>query len=125
MIHIIGKGGISAWAWVLAIFMHIAGVNTCYILPCCHPFPSTISSQMEADDDMEGMPEDAEEDGHPVTILRSKDGNFELDEAALRDILLRPDVKDKEVALISITGAFRQGKSFLLDFILRYFNSQV
>ena len=57
----------------------------------------------------------------PVCILRKgESGTFELNEQALRDILLNSDVQNKRVAVVSIVGAYRTGKSFLLNFFLRY-----
>lgn len=59
--------------------------------------------------------------GYPVQIVvAQEDHEFILDENALAKVLLRPDVQDKKVVVISVTGAFRKGKSFLLDFFLRY-----
>uniref|UniRef100_A0A673B8W0 Atlastin-1 n=1 Tax=Sphaeramia orbicularis TaxID=375764 RepID=A0A673B8W0_9TELE len=57
----------------------------------------------------------------PIQVLLVKDDHtFELDEAALSRILLAEDVRDREVVAISVAGAFRKGKSFLMDFMLRY-----
>ncbi|NXC07126.1 ATLA1 protein, partial [Orthonyx spaldingii] len=57
----------------------------------------------------------------PVQVLIVKDDHsFELDEAALNRILLSEAVRDKEVVAVSVAGAFRKGKSFLMDFMLRY-----
>uniref|UniRef100_A0A8C6NWS7 Atlastin GTPase 1 n=1 Tax=Nothobranchius furzeri TaxID=105023 RepID=A0A8C6NWS7_NOTFU len=67
--------------------------------------------------------EDEEQDGRarPVQVLLVKDDHtFELDEAALSRILLSEKVRDREVVAISVAGAFRKGKSFLMDFMLRY-----
>ncbi|XP_076464209.1 atlastin-2-like [Babylonia areolata] len=63
--------------------------------------------------------------GEPVQIVVATDEHtFELDEDLLEDILLRPDVCDKKVAVVSVAGAFRKGKSFLLDFFLRYLEAK-
>uniref|UniRef100_A0A131XEE8 Putative guanylate-binding protein n=1 Tax=Hyalomma excavatum TaxID=257692 RepID=A0A131XEE8_9ACAR len=63
--------------------------------------------------------------GEPVQILRVKDEGdaIEFNESELRSILLDERVKDKPVVVISVAGAYRQGKSFLLSFLLRYLRS--
>lgn len=64
--------------------------------------------------------------GHPVQIvLAQPDHTFELNEEALAKILLEDDIKNRSVVVVSVAGAFRKGKSFLLDFFLRYMNSKV
>ena len=64
--------------------------------------------------------------GEPIQIVVATDEHtFELDEAVLEDILLQPGVCNKKVAIISVAGAFRKGKSFLLDFFLRYLSANV
>ncbi|XP_023244700.1 atlastin-1-like [Centruroides sculpturatus] len=62
--------------------------------------------------------------GKPVLIAFAKNHKFELDENALKLILLRENVKDCPVEVISVSGAFRKGKSFLLNFILRYLQAK-
>lgn len=63
--------------------------------------------------------------GHPVQVVVAKDDqSFELDEEELSSILLHPNVRDKKVVVLSVAGAFRKGKSFFLDFCLRYLNAQ-
>ncbi|XP_050548759.1 atlastin isoform X2 [Daktulosphaira vitifoliae] len=61
------------------------------------------------------------EAGHAVPIVIAEEKHqFILDEGALEKILLKDDVKDRNVVVVSVAGAFRKGKSFLLDFFLRY-----
>jgi atlastin len=50
---------------------------------------------------------------------------FELNEVDLEKVLLDPRVRNKEVVVLSVAGAFRNGKSFLLDFFLRYLSHEV
>lgn len=65
--------------------------------------------------------EEGETKARPVQVLLVKDDHtFELDEAALSRILLNKEVRDREVVAVSVAGAFRKGKSFLMDFMLRY-----
>lgn len=64
--------------------------------------------------------------GEPVQIVNSNDEHsFELNEEALAKVLLQDEIKDLPVAVVSIAGAFRKGKSFMLDFFLRYLRSGV
>ncbi|KAA0195737.1 hypothetical protein HAZT_HAZT003727 [Hyalella azteca] len=60
--------------------------------------------------------------GHPVPIVvqNKETREFELDEEALRGVLLRPEVGDKPVCVVAVAGAFRTGKSFLLNFLVKY-----
>ncbi|XP_063957643.1 atlastin-2-like isoform X2 [Lytechinus pictus] len=66
--------------------------------------------------------------GEPIQIIttntESDDHSFELNFEALEKLLLDENVRDKKVCVVSVAGAFRKGKSFLLDFMLRYLNNQ-
>lgn len=63
--------------------------------------------------------------GYPVQVVNvGDDHTFNLDEEKLESILLQPDIQDKCVVVVSVAGAFRKGKSFLLDFFLRYLNEE-
>ncbi|XP_055700129.1 atlastin isoform X2 [Phlebotomus papatasi] len=60
----------------------------------------------------------------PIQVITTgEDHTFLLEEDALTDILLQEDIKDRFVVVVSVAGAFRKGKSFLLDFFLRYMYS--
>lgn len=67
-----------------------------------------------------------ESKGQPVQIVEvdKDDHSFTLNTEALAQILLAPEVRDKHVVVLSVAGAFRKGKSFLLDFMLRYMHRQ-
>ncbi|CAG2187423.1 ATL [Mytilus edulis] len=62
--------------------------------------------------------------GHPIQIVEAGEHTFKLNEEALERVLLNPEIQDKKVAVVSVAGAFRKGKSFLLDFFLRYLNAK-
>ncbi|CAG0883977.1 unnamed protein product [Darwinula stevensoni] len=52
------------------------------------------------------------------------DHSFTLNEEVLERVLLQNHCKDKYVSVVSVAGAFRKGKSFLLDFFIRYLRAQ-
>lgn len=60
-----------------------------------------------------------------IVVANGNDHKFELDEVALEKILMQDHIKDLNVVVLSVAGAFRKGKSFLLDFMLRYMHNQV
>lgn len=63
--------------------------------------------------------------GQPVQIVRREgEGRFSLYSGALQQLLLADDVKNLPVVVVSIAGKFRQGKSFLLNFFLRYMRNR-
>ena len=43
----------------------------------------------------------------------------------MQEVLLSEEVCDRKVVVLSVAGAFRKGKSFLLDFIIRYLDAEV
>nr|KAF6273564.1 hypothetical protein mMyoMyo1_010847 [Myotis myotis] len=55
-----------------------------------------------------------------IVLAHEDDHNFELDEAALEQILLQEHIRDLNLVVVSVAGAFHKGKSFLLDFMLRF-----
>ena len=58
----------------------------------------------------------------PLTITEDDEEKtkFELQTEALESLLTDKSVADLPVSVISVTGAFRTGKSFLLNYLLRY-----
>ncbi|XP_012672500.2 atlastin-2 [Clupea harengus] len=74
----------------------------------------------------EPEPEPESEKARPVQVVvaNENDHGFELDAAALERILMQEHVRDLNVVVLSVAGAFRKGKSFLLDFMLRYMYNQ-
>ncbi|XP_037545976.1 atlastin-2 isoform X2 [Nematolebias whitei] len=89
-----------------------------------HAFKSETSRlryKVEEDDQ-----QDEEEEevfvARPVQIVEAneEEHSFSLQEAALEQLLLQKEVQDLNVVVVSVAGAFRKGKSFLLDFMLRY-----
>ncbi|KAL7017429.1 hypothetical protein ACKWTF_010374 [Chironomus riparius] len=59
----------------------------------------------------------------PVQLLHLSAGNnskIEFNENTVRDLFFNPKLKDRQVIVFSIVGAFRKGKSFLMNYLLRY-----
>lgn len=96
----------------------------------CNPIDQTAQTGKAVEINGNGHDEkhDAQDDDHgkPVQIVLSEsDHDFRLNEKALEDILTQNNIKDKKVVVISVAGAYRKGKSFLLDFFLRYLERNV
>ncbi|KII74178.1 Atlastin [Thelohanellus kitauei] len=50
----------------------------------------------------------------------TEQGRYIFNEKEVGEILLHDDIKNKPVVIISVAGAFRKGKSFLLNFFVRF-----
>ena len=62
--------------------------------------------------------------GKPVQVMVcADDHSFKLNIEALESIFKNTD--QRNIAVVSVAGAYRQGKSFILDYFLRYLNAQV
>lgn len=61
----------------------------------------------------------------PIQIVTPVNHTFRLEVENLKQILEMDNIKDHQVVVVSIAGAFRKGKSFLLNFFIRYLNAQV
>ncbi|KAF4529094.1 hypothetical protein B566_EDAN014615, partial [Ephemera danica] len=60
-----------------------------------------------------------------LTLVSCKDGKMILHEEVAKKVLESVEAKNRPVAIISIAGMFRKGKSFFLNFVLRYLKSKV
>uniref|UniRef100_A0A8C9E4K0 GB1/RHD3-type G domain-containing protein n=1 Tax=Phocoena sinus TaxID=42100 RepID=A0A8C9E4K0_PHOSS len=85
-----------------------------------HVSSTTLLGENYEDDDLVNSDEVMKKP-FPVQIVlaHEDDHNFELDEEALEQILLQEHIRDLHIVVVSVAGAFRKGKSFLLDFMLR------
>ncbi|XP_062427462.1 atlastin-2 isoform X5 [Rhea pennata] len=88
--------------------------------------PDPAGKHYEEEEEEDALPDSDDEveldNPRPIQIVlaHEDDHNFELDEEALEKILLQEHIKDLNIVVVSVAGAFRKGKSFLLDFMLRY-----
>uniref|UniRef100_A0A8C2Z4W2 Atlastin GTPase 2 n=2 Tax=Cyclopterus lumpus TaxID=8103 RepID=A0A8C2Z4W2_CYCLU len=85
--------------------------------------PSQDAAREEEDDllDQEGVcgPRPVQ-----IVVADEEEHSFSLHEEALERLLLQEEVQDLHVVVVSVAGAFRKGKSFLLDFMLRFMYKQ-
>ena len=64
----------------------------------------------------------------PLQLLHLSAANnskIEFNENTVRDLFFNPKLKDRQVIVLSIVGAFRKGKSFLMNYMLRYLYAHV
>lgn len=65
-------------------------------------------------------------DGNTVQVVKfGKDNEVTVDADKLDTMFSHPDVRHRKVVAFSIIGAFRTGKSFFLDYCLRYLYANV
>lgn len=60
-----------------------------------------------------------------IVAYNEDESKFELNIKNLRAAMLENDIKDREIVAISIAGEARKGKSFILNFFLKYLNAKV
>lgn len=65
------------------------------------------------------------ETGTAVRIISTENHKFALNTNALQQILGADELKHRNVVVVSIAGSLRTGKSFLLNYFLKYLYSQV
>lgn len=66
-----------------------------------------------------------DESARAVQIVSPEKNGFRLQLNELKNILEVDGIKDRHVVVVSIAGAFRHGKSFILNFFTKYLNAQV
>lgn len=59
-----------------------------------------------------------------IQIISPKNHAFNLESDELNEIIKNDELKNRHVVVVGIAGAFRQGKSFLLNFFLKYLYAQ-
>lgn len=60
-----------------------------------------------------------------IQIITPVNHAFQLQLEELKQIFEADNIKDRDCVVVSIAGAFRKGKSFLLNFFLKYLYAQV
>lgn len=68
---------------------------------------------------------DETDSARAVQIVSPVDHSFQLESEQLERILLKSEIRDRHVVVISTAGAYRKGKSFLMNFLLKYLNARV
>lgn len=64
--------------------------------------------------------------GEPLSVINFNDSNnLEFNKSVLDGLLLHNEVRGRKIVLLSIVGAFRKGKSFFLDYCLRFLYGNV
>lgn len=64
-------------------------------------------------------------DGPLQLISIEEDHSFLFQKSTISKVLLQDKIKDRRIVVVSVAGAFRKGKSFLLGFFLRYLRATV
>ncbi|KAL7286182.1 hypothetical protein TKK_0019550 [Trichogramma kaykai] len=64
--------------------------------------------------------------GHPIEIVKTSPNHSSivLDEESLTRILTQDDMEDRRLIIVSMSGYFDKSKDLMLNFFLRYMNSQ-
>jgi len=64
--------------------------------------------------------------GKPVSVLSTSDSKEVIvDEEELQKLFSHQEIQDRKIVILSTIGAFRGGKSFFLDYCLRFLYAHV
>lgn len=63
--------------------------------------------------------------GKPLNVVKIIDDKLQVVANLLDLLLLNENVKERQIVAFSIVGAFRKGKSFFMDYCLRFMYANV
>lgn len=63
--------------------------------------------------------------GKALNILQFNGDQIVLNKNELESLLLHSEIKDRKIMILTIVGAFRKGKSFFMDYCLRFMYANV
>jgi Guanylate-binding protein, N-terminal domain len=66
--------------------------------------------------------------GEPKVLMNPKqtaDDLMTIDFKAIVDVFRNPELADRKIVVVSVVGAYRKGKSFLMDYCLRFMYANV
>lgn len=63
--------------------------------------------------------------GETWDLIKFPNSSITVEDDKLKALFLHEDVKDRKIALVSIAGAYRKGKSFFMDYCLRFLYANV
>ena len=64
--------------------------------------------------------------GKPISVLKfTETKEVVVDQSELDKIFSHDEIQDRKVVILSLIGAFRGGKSFFLDYCLRFLYGHV
>lgn len=79
---------------------------------------------MDLNSDSDSVPNSNVDSGRAIQIVTPINHTLHLTQE-WASILEAEEIRDRDVVVVSIAGAFRQGKSFMMNFFLRYLYAQV
>lgn len=87
-----------------------------------------VNTQFLSEEDLEDFDEketQAHTHGQPLSLLNFENNTFTVENENIDNIFLHPEVANRKIVVVSIIGAFRKGKSFLMDYCLRFMYANV
>jgi atlastin len=64
--------------------------------------------------------------GKPISVIKFSDsGEVIVDDDKLNEIFSHPEIQNRKIVILSLIGASRGGKSYFLDYCLRFLYAHV